>query len=118
MSARVRQITAQVRAILKKPAGRKELALLASVLAFYQVQAFAALMRRSEVSRRRAIEEDDRDLTPSETAAFMGVSTKWLQRRRHRLSFIHPLDPDDPNSTRWRASLHELRAWRRRARRG
>lgn len=103
MSTRVHLLAEGIRAILAAPCGRGELALLASVLAYYHTRALARLMRRPKPRRP----PEDRWLTPSETATLMGVSRKWLHRRRDKLPFIHPL----PGGGRgWRASLRELRA--------
>jgi hypothetical protein len=103
MSSRVHLLTEGIRAILRSPLSRTELALLASVLAYYHTRALARLMRW----RKPCPPRHDRWLTPSETATLMGVSRKWLHRRRDRLPFIHPLPGGGPG---WRASLRELRA--------
>ena len=45
--------------------------------------------------------EPARWLTPAQAAARMGVSVRWLQRRRHRLDFVEPL----PGASRgWRVN--------------
>lgn len=75
MSVRVRAITAAVKAILREPADRRELALLASFLAFYQVQAMAALLRRR---RLRRAEPAERWVTVKEASHLAGASRSFL----------------------------------------
>lgn len=104
MSARVRALSDRIRSIIRAPAGRRELALLASLLAYHHTRAMARLLRRPPLHL-----PTDRWLTPHESAALMGVSPKWLHRRRTRLPFIHPLRC----GRGWRASLRELQAWMR-----
>lgn len=81
MSSRVKAIRAAVREILKDPADPREVELLAATLAYYEVQAMAALMRRSRAQATNGYVSAER------AHQMTGLSSRWFYEHAHELPF-------------------------------
>lgn len=78
---RIQAVEAAIRAVLRDPANHREIACLASELAYWQVQAMAALMRR----RRRA---SPNGYVSAEVAQqITSISKRWFYEHAAELPF-------------------------------
>lgn len=87
---------------------RASLAELTSLLLLLRgsLDALAPMLARLNVSEVAT----PRWLTPKEAAARLGVSVRWIQRRRHQLNFVVPM----PGGRGWRVSEERLNLYLRR----
>jgi predicted DNA-binding transcriptional regulator AlpA len=101
MSARVRAIRDQIRAVVRAPKSRRELVLLTATLAYYQVQAQAALMAPAPQPQREWV-------SARQAAAITGLSRSWLYEHARELAFARK------KGARVLFDEHALREWMRR----